>query len=333
MNKDDLPVFLVINGELVPKPGNKRDPNRRYVTVVGGAEGDYYREFTDEEERRTDQWEADRPQREAEEAKKAAQFRESLKYQQRIVAFLDVLGWSAAIKQSIKDPMLAQQLGIVLDVAKTRAQIHEQLKQQAGDSVASVFPEDTQITHFSDCILVSVAATEYARMYIESELATIVSNLLKLGFLVRGAIVQGMLIHKESLAYGPALVQAYALESEIARVPRVILDPALAKQWMPRPYVDKDKKLIGYQKIWTQDVDGWTFFDFLRPFIGMPPEVVSAQITRSHLEPLRSLIVSRLTEHKTSPNILAKYYWVARHFNRVVDEYPGSGLAKIDLAQ
>ena len=54
MNKDDLPVFLVINGELVPKPGNKRDPNRRYVTAVGGAKGDYYREFTDEEERRAD---------------------------------------------------------------------------------------------------------------------------------------------------------------------------------------------------------------------------------------------------------------------------------------
>lgn len=174
--------------------------------------------------------------------KKAAQFRESLKYEQRIAAFLDVLGWGGAIKQSIKDPMLTQQLGIALDVARTRAQIHEQLKQHAGNSVDSVFPEDPQITHFSDCILVSVAATEFARMYIESELATIVSKLLQLGFLVRGAIVQGALIHKGSLAYGPALVQAYVLESEIARVPRIILDPALAKQWMPIPYVDKDKK-------------------------------------------------------------------------------------------
>lgn len=229
--------------------------------------------------------------------------------------------------------MLTQQLGIALDVARTRAQVHEQLKQHAGNSVNSVFPEDPQITHFSDSILVSVAATEFARMYIESELATIVSKLLQLGFLVRGAIVQGALIHKGSLAYGPALVQAYVLESEIARVPRIILDPALAKKWMPIPYVDKDKKIIGHQKIWTQDVDGWTFFDFLRPFFGMPPAAVDAQLVRSYLEPLRSLIVSRLTEQKTSPNILAKYYWVARNFNRVVDEYINSDFAKIDLAQ
>lgn len=54
MNDDNLPVFQFINGKLVPKPGNKRDPNRRYVTCVGGPKGDYYREFTDEEERRAD---------------------------------------------------------------------------------------------------------------------------------------------------------------------------------------------------------------------------------------------------------------------------------------
>ena len=99
MSKPDQPVFKKIDGQLVPIPGNQRDPNRRYG-AVSSRDGSYLVEFTDKEEIERDEeerrWEAEKPQREAirnrqeEEAKK---FRESLIYENRIVAFIDVLGW------------------------------------------------------------------------------------------------------------------------------------------------------------------------------------------------------------------------------------------------
>lgn len=50
------PIFRIINGEKVKIA--ERDPNRRY-SAVNGPEGLHYVEFTEEEEKRKDQEEAD----------------------------------------------------------------------------------------------------------------------------------------------------------------------------------------------------------------------------------------------------------------------------------
>ena len=47
MSKPDQPVFKKIDGQLVPIPGNQRDPNRRYG-AVSSRDGSYLVEFTDE---------------------------------------------------------------------------------------------------------------------------------------------------------------------------------------------------------------------------------------------------------------------------------------------
>ena len=51
--------------------------------------------------------------RQEEEAKK---FRESLIYENRIVAFIDVLGWYNAITKSDNDPELTKDLGVALSL-------------------------------------------------------------------------------------------------------------------------------------------------------------------------------------------------------------------------
>ena len=44
------PVFQIVDGNLVRKPDDVRDPKRRYA-YVASSEGTYLREFTDEQER------------------------------------------------------------------------------------------------------------------------------------------------------------------------------------------------------------------------------------------------------------------------------------------
>ena len=43
------------------------------------------------------------------------------------------------------------------------------------------------------------------------------------GILLRGGITVGQLCHKDNIVYGPAMVEAYELESKSAIYPRVIV--------------------------------------------------------------------------------------------------------------
>jgi hypothetical protein len=45
------------------------------------------------------------------------------------------------------------------------------------------------------------------------------------GFLLRGGVTVGDVIHEDEIVFGPGLNRAYHLESEIARYPRFVLDP------------------------------------------------------------------------------------------------------------
>ena len=45
------------------------------------------------------------------------------------------------------------------------------------------------------------------------------------GFLLRGGITIGSIVHDEESAFGPGLNRAYQLESQIAKFPRFVLDP------------------------------------------------------------------------------------------------------------
>jgi len=50
------------------------------------------------------------------------------------------------------------------------------------------------------------------------------NSLIDYGFIIRGAITIGDLYHDERIVFGPALNQAYEIESTIANYPRVIVD-------------------------------------------------------------------------------------------------------------
>src|SRR5262249_8589289 len=48
-------------------------------------------------------------------------------------------------------------------------------------------------------------------------------TLLAKGLLIRGGIAKGPLYHDDSIVFGPALIEAYQLETGVAKFPRVIL--------------------------------------------------------------------------------------------------------------
>jgi len=316
-----VPVFKVVNGQLVRKEGDVRDPTRRYAQT-SGPEGEYYREFTDDEERERDEeearWAAEAPERarEAERQKTEAEaFRASLKYEQRLVAFIDILGWTQAVITSASDPEATRVLGLAVSLIRGQTQMTDWQAKSSGDGG---WPGDPQATHFSDCLIVSTKADNAGKSQLISTLGFLAEGLLHHGFVLRGGLTVGDLYHQNSMVFGPALLKAHDLESRCAVYPRVILDPMLAKQWgQGDVYRFGDGTEIGRARTWRLSHDGFWFFDFIQPFGGGPDFVRIPALMAKTLVPLRSLVVRRLQSLKADHSVWQKYVWLANYFNEV----------------
>ena len=331
MSQENTPVYMLIDGERVRKPGDVQDPKRRYRAIVNCQTGEsYFQEFTEEEESQADdqtaQWEAEKPIREAEEKQRALdaeKFRESLVYEDRIVAFLDILGWKEAIKKSRTDSELTKHLGISVNNIAVFSDFLENSRQMIG---YDKFMNGLQLTQFSDSILISIRADKDCQRNLLWCLGPIVSQLLNLGLFLRGGIAYGKLIHRGAIAYGPALITAIELEQS-AVYPRIVLDQALATTWKQGESYYDGEKLLFCDKSWRKDRDGYSFYDFLQPF--MAGHFRDNQHFRLFFENVRPKITNNLDEFRGIPKVLMKYAWLASYFNDVLDEYPDISVEKI----
>lgn len=322
----NIPTYRVVNGELVRVPGDKRDPGRRYRLICSDG-GTYRQEFTDEEEMQRDQeeaqWAADAPKREDERKKREAEyenFKRTLVYEDRYVAFLDILGWSSVIEESIGDHELTQGLGVSLNYIQMRERINRVIK----------VPQDMQITHFSDCIAISTNAARHITfsMLLET-VRDIAQNFLRMGFLFRGGISKGKLLHKGNMIYGPALIRAYELECKEAITPRILIDDGIVDKSVTGVAVrNKNGDLLGYTKLWALDSDDKVMADYLRPFMDMPDTQTPELVVRSVLEPAYTTINHGLNTHQGNEKILRKYRWLTNYYNMVCDDYPYVDLTK-----
>lgn len=328
-------IYQLIDGKLIPKPGNQRDSTRRYAGLENSTNGDRrVREFTNEEELARDveeaKWEAERPQREArkkEAEHKQQEFVDSLKYQDRLVAFLDVLGWSEAIKKSALNANFVKTLGLSSQVF-TAYQTFVQWQQDHGE-----WPGDPRLSQFSDCILLSAVPDMHGRAFITNSIRTISNALLDYGLLIRGGVTQGQLYHHDNTVFGPAIVEAHNLEKYCAKYPRVIVEEKLANTWTnENTYCNKDGSLLGYGKIWRKSQeDEWMYFDFLQP-------IAASTFTKPNEYHLKNTLITATTVAKRGienyenkdEKIYQKYVWLAKYINSLLLEYPQINLPKID---
>jgi hypothetical protein len=334
-NIQSLPVYKIGDGKLVRKDGDIRDPNRRY-SYNFGPEGAYLRELTEEEEHQRnaeeERWATEASQRELEVTRQkteAEAFRASLKYETRFVTFVDILGWTHAVKASPTDSDRIQKLGIALNTIRQQNQMVEWMLRHSGGNGQ---PGNQQMTHFSDCVVISTKADLLGKYRLISTLGFLSTSLLHQGFLLRGGVTVGDIYHRESIVFGPAFLKAHELESIYAIYPRIILDPTLAKVWgQGDAYLDKEGRELGRDKTWRLSHDGYCFFDFLQPFSGAPFFAKWPSLIQHSLQPLRTLLVENLSAHKENSSVWPKYAWLANYFNDVCKEHSGHGIEAIAM--
>lgn len=142
------------------------------------------------------------------------------KYEKRIVCFIDILGFANIIKKTAKSTTSINiDLQTIVDALNF---IHKHF-----DELSADYDGIIQLSQFSDSIVISFSIKDSKEMivffkhlkYVQVEL------LKKYQILMRGGIVIGDVIHNSFLLIGPAMIDAYVLESKCAMSPRIVIDP------------------------------------------------------------------------------------------------------------
>ena len=174
-------------------------------------------------------------------------------YSERCVAFIDILGFSAIVNNSITSPEQASNL----------AKILSQMTENTNSDIVTFSGDDFKTQTFSDCIVISESASDHGLSHLVWIISQLERDLLAEGILTRGGIAEGLLHHSERIVFGPALIEAYRLESTTAIYPRVVVDRR-AHQHFKR-FQTNEGLLNDYNQLRFDD-DGPVFVDFLAPF-------------------------------------------------------------------
>lgn len=240
-------------------------------------------------------------------------------YEHRVVAFLDIMGFSEMVNSSMETDASPEAISRILElihgfVRDMFADMQGHLPEKYDDPSLSF-----KATMFSDSIVMSVADkhkdTQAGGMpYVAVALATSVLayDLLALGVFCRGGIAVGKLIHDENV-FGPALIEAYRLETRQAVVPRILFSPYVGGVWERV----KDSPMFDWLKwVLRRDEDGKPFLNVLET----PLHVFNNRV--QHLGLIRNQLLHRLTS-KEKIDVRFKTIWYIRYFNQIVaTEHP-----------
>lgn len=229
-----------------------------------------------------------------------------VKYKKRIVAFIDILGFAKIIEDSQnkkKKRNAIKKLSFIYNVFQ------------------SVDLINSEITQFSDSIVISMPYNEEdVAFHFILALQHLIFELAAEKILCRGGIAIGKLHHKGNTVLGPALVEAYKLESKIANYPRVIVGPniiRIAKIYKGEQNSDGDvdsvfKRILGY------DSDGYYYINYLD---------VSEEFDEAHDYPVYLDTICTIAEEgiqSADVTIRAKFIWLALKYNEWITKIPNN---------
>jgi len=237
-----------------------------------------------------------------------------VRYENRIVAFIDILGFKRKIEDTIdKDG------NDVEDQISSLSNVFDEIQHNWSDVNSE--KDSKRITIFSDSIVVSVLDNEKSQVFWTLlEIKHLIMSLLYHGILVRGAVAHGKLIHEGNKVFGPALVEAYDLESKAAQYPRVILDKELvdlADKTRASHHSAADEKNY-VTSLLEKDSDGMYYIDY---FFKASKELSSEYDFPEYISNLGDLIRKGMmgSVHKKNADLRIKFYWMRERYNQMVD--------------
>jgi len=243
-------------------------------------------------------------------------------YCKAIVTFLDILGFRQLVSEA--DSKIINEILNVMEEMTT-----------PGKDQGLLY--DPETIAFSDSIVRvrKVDAGENAKYPIGllfNELIDIVhaqSQLIDFGILIRGGIAFGDISINENRIFGPALVRAYDLESNYAKYPRLVLDPALLKEYKANKLLKKRDHSYEMDSEYVKDLikqgdDGLFYVDYAR---AVAKELDELEMYPNFLRRHREVIIEAASKYKDISKDLEKYFWLATYHNTIVNELDNEWLS------
>ena len=242
-------------------------------------------------------------------------------YQEHIVAFVDYLGFSAAIDSS-DEASRATILRQLVSLAAMRGNFY----------VEKIDPKRTRlraaISTFSDNIVISYSvpglmaeggrsradALSLAIGQIAGTIGRHAYEALRNGFLIRGGLTVGNLYHANGVVFGEALVDAYRIESTTSIYPRVVISPSIVKEFAPT-----------FKPWFLKDADGLThlnyFSDVFAAFAIANKTPENEAQAKENWTYIATVVAENIrTLHSAGRiNQMAKWRWLATQLHRFVE--------------
>ena len=138
---------------------------------------------------------------------------------------------------------------------------------------------------------------------------------------LRGGITVGDVALSYGQLFGPAVVRGYALESQVARFPRVVVGEEVLRELRNNPALwvhDPEYDLEATKNLLRRDFDGEYFVDYLRI---IEQELDDRSEYPALLDQHDEFIKRGLRRYKQSASILAKYKWLREYHRYTVKKW------------
>lgn len=231
-------------------------------------------------------------------------------YTERVVAFIDILGFKNHINKSINNNNSTNsdkfgKIQSALDIISETADKDSPINQ------------GKEVTLFSDSIIISFEIFEKSEVF-STLIALLHMNmeLLRFGFLIRGGITVGRCFHTQSRVFGPAVNKAYDLEQK-ANYPRIVIDKDViitgienhANHHTPKDESEHLKQLL------RKDSDGQWYLDYFSTALH---EVNDEYSQFLYIQNLENNIRINLNKYKNDERVIPKYNWMKSKYNEMI---------------
>jgi hypothetical protein len=242
-----------------------------------------------------------------------------------VCVFMDVLGFKDLQKHSFTtDDAALAEFKRFYGVIRSELESMNQLRACLGTDQPL-----WELKAFTDNIALGFPIRGHVEQHAESEIGRAASSIAgyqlamaREGYFVRGGLSVGDLFMDEYLAYGPAFLEAYRVESEIARDPRIVVCPETRSLIEKHFTFYSQPQHAPQNKFFLLDSDGQVFVHYLAECFqpwdeGVEIDEESLGIHKQHIE-------KRLVDFAGNPRIWPKYDWLAKYHDYTVSEgWPG----------